>query len=70
MHKSRILISVNPKFMINSQDAYFGITRQCAQVGLKKINIFNKKNHLCRSARNRKTFLEKYLDHNFVHFLA
>jgi hypothetical protein len=57
MHKSRIIISVNPKFMINSQDVYFGITRQCAQVELKNINIFSKKNHLCRSGRNGKTFL-------------
>jgi hypothetical protein len=43
MLKSRIIISVNPKFIINSQDFYFGITRQCAQVGLKNINIFNRK---------------------------
>jgi hypothetical protein len=70
MHNSRIIISVNPKFIINSQDVYFGITRQCAQVGLTKINIFNNKNHLCRSARDRKTFLEKDLHHNFVQFLA
>jgi hypothetical protein len=60
MHKSRIIISVNPKVMINLQDVYFHITRQCAQVELKNINIFNRKNHLCRSARNRKTILEKY----------
>jgi hypothetical protein len=26
MHNSRIIIAVNPKFMINSQDLYFGIT--------------------------------------------
>jgi hypothetical protein len=57
MHKSRIIISVNPKFMINSQDVYFGITRQCAQVGAENINIFNMKNHLSSSARIRKTFL-------------
>jgi hypothetical protein len=57
MHKSIIIISVNPKIMINSQDVYFGIRRQCAQVELKKINIFSKKNHLCRSPRNGKTFL-------------
>jgi hypothetical protein len=57
MHKSGIIISVSPKFMINSQDVYFGIIRQCAQVGVKKINIINMKNHLCRSARDRKTFL-------------
>jgi hypothetical protein len=57
MHKSRIIISINPKIMITSQDVYFDITRQCAQVELKNINIFSKKNHLCRSARNGKTFL-------------
>jgi hypothetical protein len=57
MHKSRIIISVNPKIMINSQDVHFGITRQCAQVGLKNINIFSKKNQLCRSGKNGKTFL-------------
>jgi hypothetical protein len=70
MHKSGIIVSVNPKIMINSQYVHFGITRQCAQVGLKNTNIFNKKNHLCSSARNRKTFLEKDLHHNFVQFLA
>jgi hypothetical protein len=70
MHKSRIIISVNPKIMINSQDVHFGIIRQCAQVELENINIFNRKNHLCRSARNGKTFLEKDLHHNFVQFLA
>jgi hypothetical protein len=57
MHKSRIIISVNPKFMINSQDVPLGITRQCAQVGLKNINIVNMKNPLFSSARDRKTFL-------------
>jgi hypothetical protein len=70
MHKSRIIISVNPKIMINSEDVYFDITRHCAQVVLKNINIFSKKNHLCRSGRNRKTFLEKDLHHHFVQFLA
>jgi hypothetical protein len=70
MHKSRIIISVNPKFMINSQDVYFGIIRQCAQVGVKNINIFNMKNRLCGSARNGKTFLGKDLHDNFVQVLA
>jgi hypothetical protein len=70
MHNSRIIISVNPKFMINSQNVSFGITRHCAEVGLKNINIFNRKNHLSRSTRNRKTFLEKDLHHNFVQCLA
>jgi hypothetical protein len=70
MHNSRIIISVNPKIMINSQDVHFGITRQCAQVEIKNMNIFNKKNHLCRSARNGKTFLEKDLHHNVMQVLA
>jgi hypothetical protein len=52
--------------MINSLGVHFNITRQCTQNELKNINIFNKKNHLCRFARNRKTFLEKDLQHNFV----
>jgi hypothetical protein len=59
MHKSRIIISVNPKIMINSQDVQFGITRQFAQVELKNINIFSKKNHLCSSGRNGKHFYKK-----------
>jgi hypothetical protein len=57
MHNSRITISVNPKFMITSQDVSFGITRQCAQVGLKNINIFNMKNHLGSYCRNGKDFV-------------
>jgi hypothetical protein len=70
MHKSRIIISVNPKIMINSEYVYFGIIRQCAHVELKNINIFSKKNHLCRSSINRTTFLEKDLHNNFLQFLA
>jgi hypothetical protein len=70
MHNSRITVSVNPKIMINSQDVHFGITRQCAQVELKNMNICNKKNHLCRSSRNIKTFLEKDLHHNIMQFLV
>jgi hypothetical protein len=57
MHKSRIIIYVNPKIMINSQGVHFDITIQCAQVELKNINIFSMKNHLGRSGRNGKTFL-------------
>jgi hypothetical protein len=57
MHNSRIIISVNPKFMINSQDVSFVITRQCAQVGPKNINIFNMKNHLGNYCRNGKEFV-------------
>jgi hypothetical protein len=56
--------------MINSQDVPLGIRRQCAQVGLKNINIFNMKNHLSRSDGIGKTFLENYLHDNFVQFLA
>jgi hypothetical protein len=57
MHNSRIIIYVNPKFKINSQDVHFGITRQCAQVELKNINIFNKKKHLSSYCRNGKEFI-------------
>jgi hypothetical protein len=54
MHKSRIIISVNPKIHDYSQDVYFGITRQCAQVELKNMNIFNRKIHLSSYCRNGK----------------
>jgi hypothetical protein len=57
MHKSRTNIYVKPKIMINSQDVYFGITRQCEQVDLKNINIFSKKNHLGSFCRNGKQFI-------------
>jgi hypothetical protein len=57
MHNYRINILDKPKIMINSQDVYFGITKQCAQVELRKINIFSKKNNLCRFGRNGKTFV-------------
>jgi hypothetical protein len=57
MHNSRIIISVNPKFMIKSQDVCFGIKRQYEQVGLKNINIFNRKNHLGSYCRNGKEFV-------------
>jgi hypothetical protein len=57
MHKSRLIISVKPKIMLNSQDVHLDITRQYAQVELKNINIFSRKNHLFRSGRNGKTFL-------------
>jgi hypothetical protein len=57
MHKSRIIISGRPKMMINSQDVYSDITRQCAQVELKNINIFSKKNHLGSFYRKGKQFI-------------
>jgi hypothetical protein len=52
--------------MINSQDVYLGITRQCAQVGLKNINIFNRKNQLSSYYRNGKEFIKQDFLHNFV----
>jgi hypothetical protein len=57
MHKSRIIISVKPKIMINSQDVYFGITRQCAEVELRNINISSNKNHLGSFCKNGKQFI-------------
>jgi hypothetical protein len=54
MHKSRIINFVNPKIMVNSQDVHLDITRQCAHVELKNINIFNKKNHLGSFGKNGK----------------
>jgi hypothetical protein len=70
MHKLRINISDKPKIMINSQEEYFDITRQHAQVGHKNINIFSYKNHLGRFCINRKQFIETDLPHNFVQLLA
>jgi hypothetical protein len=57
MHKSRIIISVHPEIMVNSQYVHCSITRQCVQVGVENLNIFNMKNYLCSPARDRKTFL-------------
>jgi hypothetical protein len=57
MHKSRLIISVKPKIMINSQDVHFDISRQCAQVELKNKNIFNKKNHLGSFCKKGKEFI-------------
>jgi hypothetical protein len=56
--------------MINSQDVHFDITRECAQVELKNINIFSKKNPLGSSCRNGKQFIKQNLLHNFVQCLA
>jgi hypothetical protein len=41
MHKLILTIYVKPKIMINSQEVYFDITRQCAQVGHRNIIIFS-----------------------------
>jgi hypothetical protein len=57
MHKYGINIFVIPKIMINSQDVYFYITRQCAEVELKNINIFSKKNHLGSFCRIGQQFI-------------
>jgi hypothetical protein len=57
MHKSRIIISVKSKIMINSQDVYVGITRKCAKVEIKNINIFNKKNPVGSFCKNGKQFI-------------
>jgi hypothetical protein len=57
MQRLRIIIPGKPKIMINAQDVYLDITRQCAQVELKNINIFSKINHLGSFCRNGKTFL-------------
>jgi hypothetical protein len=70
MPKLRIIISGKPKIMINSQDVNFGITIQCAQVELKNINIFSKKNHLGSICKDGKQFIQQDLLHNFVQFLA
>jgi hypothetical protein len=56
MHNLRINNYIKPKIMINSQDVYFDITRQCAQVELKNINIFSKNNPLGSSCANGKEF--------------
>jgi hypothetical protein len=56
-HNSRVIISGIYKIVINSPEVCLDITRQCAQVELKNINIVSKKNHLCRSGRDGKTFL-------------
>jgi hypothetical protein len=70
MHKLRINIYGHPKIMINSSELCFGITRQHAQVGHKNINIFSYKNHLGRFYIKGKQFIQNYLLHNFVQFLA
>jgi hypothetical protein len=57
MHKSRIIISVKPNIMINLQYVHFDISRQCAQVELKNIIIFNNKNHLGSFSKNGKEFI-------------
>jgi hypothetical protein len=58
-HKSRINISGNYKIVINSPEVCFGIKRQYAKVGCKKLIIVSYKNHLCRFCRNGKTIFIK-----------
>jgi hypothetical protein len=57
MPKWRIIIYGKLKIMINSQDVHFDITRQCAQVELKNLNIFSKKNPLGSFCRKGKEFI-------------
>jgi hypothetical protein len=45
--------------MINSQYVHFGITRQCAQVGVENINIINMKNHYAVLPEIEKHFYKK-----------
>jgi hypothetical protein len=40
-HNSRIIISAIYKIVINSPEVCFEMKRQCAQVGLRNINIFS-----------------------------
>jgi hypothetical protein len=56
-HISRINISNNYKFVINSPEVHFGIKRQHIEVGHKNIIIFSYKNHLGRSCINREQFI-------------
>jgi hypothetical protein len=69
-HNSIINIYGSYKIVINSPEVCFGIKGQYAQVGCKNLIVFSQKNHLCRSGRDGKTFLQKDLHHNFVQFLA
>jgi hypothetical protein len=69
-HISRINISGNYEIVINSPEVHFGTIRQYAGVRHKSLISFGYKNHLSRSCRNGKQFLEKDLQHNFVRFLV
>jgi hypothetical protein len=55
-HNSRITISGNYKFVINSPEVCFGIKRQCEKVGCKNLIILGNKKILCGSGRNGKHF--------------
>jgi hypothetical protein len=56
--------------VLNSQEVYFGMTRQHAEVGHKNLIIFGYKNHLGRFCRKGKQFFGKDLQDNFVQFLV
>jgi hypothetical protein len=45
--------------MINSQYVHFGIKRQCAQIGVENINIFNMKIHYAVLLEIEKHFYKK-----------
>jgi hypothetical protein len=69
-HISRINIFVKYKIVINSPEVHFGPKIQHAEVGHKNLIIFSYRNHLNRFWINRKQFIIKYLQHNFVQFLV
>jgi hypothetical protein len=69
-HISRIITSDNYKIVINSAEVLLGIKRQHAEVENKNLIIFSYKNHLDRFCINRKQFIYKDLQHNFVLFLV
>jgi hypothetical protein len=57
MHNLRIIISVKPKIMSNSQEVCFDMTRQYTQVGHKNINNFSYKNRQGSFCRNGQQFI-------------
>jgi hypothetical protein len=69
-HILRINISDNYKIVINSPGVHFGIKSQHAEVGQKNLIILSYKNHLDRFCINKKQFIQKDLQHNFVQFLV
>jgi hypothetical protein len=68
MQKLRKNIFVNPKIMINTQDVYFDITIQCAQVELKNIYIFSKKIIYANSAEMEKHFYKNIYNITLCNF--
>jgi hypothetical protein len=56
-HISRINSSEQYKIIINSPEVHFGIIRQHAEVGYKKLIIFSYKYHLDKFCIKRKQFI-------------